>query len=42
MSLDDIDKSEQILKESLFEVVHIAGLSDEKIEIDWQHIKLSS
>jgi ribosomal protein L29 len=42
MSLSDLEQSEQMLKESLFEVGHIAGLSNDKIEIDWQRIKLEA
>jgi ribosomal protein L29 len=40
MSVSDLDQSEQMLKQSLFEVGHIAGLSNDQIEIDWQRIKL--
>jgi ribosomal protein L29 len=42
MSVSDLEQSEQMLKESLFEVGHIAGLSNDKIEIDWQRIKLEA
>ena len=42
MSLEDIEQSEQILKNSLFEIGHIAGLSNDQIEIDWQRIKVAS
>lgn len=42
MSLSDLEQSEQMLKESLFEVGHIAGLSNDQIEIDWQRIKLEA
>jgi hypothetical protein len=42
LSLDDLEKSETMLKESLFTVSRLAGLSDEEIEIDWQRIKLES
>ena len=40
ISLSDLEQSEQMLKQSLFEVGHIAGLSNDQIEIDWQRIKL--
>jgi hypothetical protein len=40
MSLSDLQKSEEMLRASLFEVGHIAGLSNDQIEIDWQRIKL--
>ncbi len=39
MSLSDLEQSEQMLKESLFEVGHITGLSNDQIEIDWQLLK---
>ncbi|OYE00199.1 hypothetical protein [Nostoc sp. 'Peltigera membranacea cyanobiont' 232] len=42
MSLVDIEQSEQMLKNSLFEIGHITGLSNDQIEIDWQRIKLVS
>jgi hypothetical protein len=42
MSLSDLEQSEQMLKESLFEVGHIAGLSNDQIEIDWQRINLEA
>ncbi|MBE8992676.1 hypothetical protein [Nostoc sp. LEGE 12450] len=42
MSLEDIEQSEQMLKNSLFEIGHIAGLSNDQIEIHWQRIKLAS
>ena len=42
ISLSDLEQSEQMLKQSLFEVGHIAGLSNDQIEIDWQRIKLEA
>lgn len=42
ISLDDLEKSEQMLRESLFTVGHLAGLNDNQIEIDWQRIKLEA
>ncbi len=42
ISLKDLEESEQMLKESLFTVGRMAGLNDEKIEIDWQRIQLET
>jgi hypothetical protein len=42
ISLADLEESEQMLKESLFTVGHMAGLSSDNIEIDWQRIKLEA
>ena len=42
MSLEDIEQSEQMLRNSLFEIGQIAGLNNDQIEIDWQRIKLTS
>jgi hypothetical protein len=42
LSLSDLDQSEHRLRESLFEIGHLAGLNDEQIEIDWQRIKLEA
>ena len=42
MSLRDLEQSEQMLRESLFAVGHIAGLSNNQIETDWQRIKLEA
>lgn len=39
-SLADLEESEQMLKESLFTVGRLAGLSDDQIEVDWQRIEL--
>jgi hypothetical protein len=41
-SLTDLEQSEIMLKQSLFTVGKIAGLDDEKIEIDWQRIQLEA
>jgi len=42
LSLTDLEQSEKMLQESLFKIGRIAGLSDDKIEIDWQRIQLES
>ncbi|MGK7940731.1 MAG: hypothetical protein AB4062_11400 [Crocosphaera sp.] len=42
LSLTDLEESEKMLKESLFTVGHLAGLSNESIELDWQRIKLEN
>lgn len=42
MSLEDLEKSEQMLKESLYSVGRMTGLDDEAIEINWQRIKLEA
>jgi hypothetical protein len=42
LSLTDLEQSEQMLKNSLFEVGHISGLDENQIEIDWQRIKLEA
>ena len=42
ISLKDLEESEKMLKESLFNVGRIAGLENEKIEIDWQRIQLET
>jgi hypothetical protein len=42
ISVKDLEESENMLKESLFIVGRIAGLDEEKIEIDWQRIKLET
>jgi hypothetical protein len=41
-SINDLDESERTLKESLFKVGRLAGMSNEKIELDWQRIQLDS
>jgi hypothetical protein len=42
MSLEDLERSEQMLKISLFTVGRAAGLTDEQLEIEWEKIKLES
>lgn len=42
LSLEDLEKSEQMLRESLSSVGHLAGLNDDQIEVDWQRIKLEA
>lgn len=42
LSLGDLEKSEQMLRESLSTVGHLAGLNDDQIEVDWQRIKLEA
>jgi hypothetical protein len=42
MSLTDLEQSEQMLRESLFRVGGIAGLSNDLLEVDWQRIKLEA
>ncbi|NEP13410.1 MAG: hypothetical protein F6K14_25030 [Symploca sp. SIO2C1] len=42
LSLKELEQSEQMLQESLFEIGHIAGLSDDQIKIDWQRIQLEA
>lgn len=42
LSLADLDQSEQMLKNSLFNVGRMTGLSENQIEIDWQRIKLEA
>lgn len=42
LSLDDLEASEKMLKQSLFTVGRLSGLSDEKIEVDWQRIQLEA
>ena len=39
ISLEDLEKSEQMLKDSLFAVGCMAGLSNDQLEADWKHIK---
>lgn len=41
-SIEDIDKSEHMLKESLFKVGKLGGMSDKNIELDWQRIQLDA
>lgn len=42
ISLNDLEASEKMLKQSLLNVGRLAGLSDEKIKIDWQRIQLET
>ena len=42
ISLKDLEVSEKMLKNSLLSVGRMAGLKNEKIEIDWQRIKLEN
>jgi hypothetical protein len=42
ISLEDLEKSEQMLKDSLFKIGHMAGLSNDKLEADWQLLKLEA
>lgn len=42
ISLADLEESEKMLKESLFKVGSMAGLSHDELEIDWQRIKLEA
>ena len=42
ISLIDLEQSEQILKDSLFKVGRMAGLSETQIQTDWQRIKLEA
>lgn len=42
ISLNDLETSETMLKESLFTVGKMAGLNEEKLEIDWQRIQLEA
>jgi uncharacterized Zn finger protein len=42
ISLEDLEQSEQMLKDSLFTVGHIAGLTNDQIETDWQLLKLEA
>jgi hypothetical protein len=42
ISLRSLEESEQMLKESLFTVGRLSGLTDDQIEVDWQRIKLEA
>lgn len=42
ISLADLEQSEQMLKESLFKVGAMAGLSQNDLEVDWQRIQLEA
>lgn len=41
-SIEDLNQSEQMLKNSLLKVGKLNGLTDKSIEIDWQRIQLDS
>ena len=41
-SLADLEQSEQMLKESLFTVGRLSGMSDDALEIEWMRIKLEA
>ena len=42
LSLEELDRSEAMLRQSLQTVGALAGLSDAAIETDWQRIKLEN
>jgi hypothetical protein len=42
ISLEDLEKSEQMLKDSLFKIGHMAGSTNEQLEADWQLLKLEA
>ena len=42
ISIEDLDTSEKMLKQSLLTVGRMAGLNDSKIEVDWQRIQLET
>ncbi len=42
ISLEDLEKSEQMLKDSLFKIGHMAGSTNEQLEADWQRIKFEA
>ncbi|HIK45432.1 MAG TPA: hypothetical protein IGR64_11190 [Leptolyngbyaceae cyanobacterium M65_K2018_010] len=42
LSLADLEASELMLKESLFKVGSMAGLTSDELELDWQRIQLAS
>lgn len=42
ISLADLDNSEKMLKESIFNVGRMTGLNEDSLEISWQRIKLES
>ena len=42
ISLEDLEKSEQMLKNSLFKIGHMAGSTNEQLETDWQRIKFEA
>jgi hypothetical protein len=42
LSLEDLQSSEEMLKDSLFNVGRLAGLDDDQLLTDWHRIKLVS
>ena len=42
ISLADLERSEQMLKASLFKVGSMAGLNKDEMELDWQRIQLEA
>lgn len=42
LSLEDLEASEKMLKDSLFKVSKSSGMDDEAIEIEWQRIQLEA
>jgi hypothetical protein len=42
ISLEDLEKSEQLLKDSLFKIGHMAGSTNEQLEADWQLLKFEA
>ena len=42
LSFTDLKQSEKMLKQSLLTVGKIAGLDNDKLEIDWQRIQLEA
>lgn len=42
ISLADLEASDKMLKNSLFKVGKLAGISEQKLELDWKKIKLES
>ena len=42
ISLDDLERSEKMLKDSLFKVGSMAGLTEKELELDWQRINLEA
>ncbi len=42
ISLQDLEASEKMLKNSLLTVGRMAGLNDAKIEVDWERIQLET
>jgi hypothetical protein len=42
LSITDLERSEKMLKDSLFKIGKISGLSDRELESDWQRINLTA